>query len=104
MATAEAFWVFANPYLARDGLDEGTMFGFRCVRLDGQFVAMATHPPGGMVVKLPAQRVATLVESGAGTPVAPSGRTFKEWVACSDEAMWADLFDEAIAFAGGTKA
>lgn len=102
MATDEAFWDFVNPYLTQAGLDEGTMFGFRCVRLNGQFVAMPSHPPGGMVVKLPASRVAELVESGSGTPVAPSGRTFKEWVACADEAMWAGLFEEAVAFAGGT--
>lgn len=102
MATDDAFWEFVEPYLAREGLDEGTMFGFRCVRLKEQFVAMPSHPPGAMVVKLPAERVTEIVESGAGTPVAPSGRTFKEWVSCTDEAMWAGLFEEALEFAGGS--
>ena len=51
---------------------------------------------------LAAARVTELVEGGSGTPVAPSGRTFKEWVSCADEAMWKDLFAEALVFAGGS--
>jgi len=101
MPTDEAFWEFIEPHLSRDGLDEGTMFGFRCIRLNSQFVAMPSHPPGGMVVKLPADRVAELVETGVGTPVAPSGRTFKEWVSTADEATWSGLLEEALQFAAG---
>ena len=99
MTTDEGFWNFAEPELARDGLEESTMFGFRCVRLNGDFVAMASHPAGGMGVKLPASRVTELISDGTGSPVAPSGRTFREWVNVTDESLWNGLFDEALAFA-----
>jgi len=49
-------------------------------------------------VKLPAGRVAALVDSGAGTPVAPAGRTFKEWVAVDDQGLWPGLIEESIVF------
>lgn len=94
----DAFWDIAEPFLARDGIDEGTMFGFRCIRSGGQFVAMPGNTFGGMVVKVPAERVSALVSSGAGSPVAPAGRTFKEWVAVDDESQWEALIEESITF------
>lgn len=94
----DAFWEIADEFLARGVVDEGTMFGFRCIRAQGEFVAMPGNTMGGMVVKLPADRVAQLLDSGAGAPVAPAGRTFKEWVAVGDQSQWANLIDESIAF------
>jgi hypothetical protein len=93
-----AFWDIAGEFLTRDGVDEGTMFGFRCIRAGGEFVAMPGNTFGGMVVKLPAERVASLIESGTGAPVAPAGRPFKEWVAVRDESLWPGLIDASIAF------
>ena len=39
--------------------------------------------------------------AGSGLPFAPSGRVFREWVELDnpDEASWADLLEEAQAFA-----
>ncbi len=62
---------------------------------------MPGHDSDGMVVKLPATRVAELVESGVGKPVAPAGRTFKEWVEVSASEEWGPYLDEALSFAGG---
>jgi len=93
-----AFWDIADEFLTRDGVDEGTMFGFRCLRASGEFVAMPGNTFGGMVVKLPAERVAALIDSGVGAPVAPAGRPFKEWVAVQDESLWPDLIETSIAF------
>ena len=76
------------------------MFGNRCVRAGKAFVAMPGHMSDGMVVKLPAARVTELVAAGRGTPVAPAGRTFKEWVEISaDEEDWGPYLDEALTFA-----
>jgi len=94
----DAFWEVADEFLARGVVDAGTMFGFRCIRAQGEFVAMPGNTFGGMVVKLPAGRVAALVDSGAGTPVAPAGRTFKEWVAVEDQGLWPGLIEESIVF------
>ena len=94
----ETFWATAEPFLGRAGVEEGTMFGLRCLRADGEFVAMPGTSFGGMVVKLPADRVEALKESGAGTTVAPAGRPFKEWVAVDDPELWEALIDESIRF------
>jgi hypothetical protein len=45
--------------------------------------------------------VADLIESGAGDPFAPNGRTFREWVSVStvERKLWAQLLREAVDFA-----
>lgn len=96
---SERFWDEVAPLQATGRLDESTMFGFRCVRAGKAFVAMPGHESDGMVVKLPADRVAKLVDLGRGAPVAPSGRTFKEWVEISADEDWAPYLEEALAFA-----
>lgn len=93
-----AFWEMAEEFLARDGIDEGTMFGFPCIRASGEFVAMPGKTFEGLLVKIPEDRVTALVESGVGQPVAPAGRTFREWVAVSDQTLWHDLIEESIHF------
>lgn len=98
---SDRFWDEVAPLLAAGRLDEGTMFGHRCVRAGKDFVAMPGHKSDGMVVKLPAERVAELVESGRGRPVAPAGKTFKEWVEIAATERWEPYLDEALAFATG---
>ena len=56
----ERFWNEVAPLQAAGRLEEGTMFGFRCVRAGKAFVAMPGHESDGMVVKLPAARVGEL--------------------------------------------
>ncbi len=99
MTSAEdTFWDVAAQFLARDGIEEGTMFGFPCIRAEGEFVAMPGRTFGGLVVKLPADRVSDLIAEGVGSVVAPAGRPFREWVVVDDEAMWRDLIEESIRF------
>jgi hypothetical protein len=93
----ETFWEIAFEFLGRDDVEEGKMFGFGCLRASGQFVAMPGNTFGGMVVKLPANRVTALIEAGTGSPVAPAGRPFKEWVAVDDQTLWPGLIEESIA-------
>ena len=54
-----------------------------------------------MVVKLPAERVAQLLASGNGEPVAPAGKVFKEWVEIAATEDWGPYLEEALDFAGG---
>lgn len=98
---SERFWDEVAPFRAAGRLDEGTMFGNRCVRAGKDFIAMPGHGSDGMVLKLPAARVTELVDEGRGTPVAPAGKTFKEWVEISADEDWGPYLDEALAFAAG---
>lgn len=95
---SDRFWEEVAPLQAAGRLDESTMFGNRCVRAGKEFVAMPGHNSDGMVVKLPADRVAELVEAGRGKPVAPAGKTFKEWVEIAATENWGPYLDEALDF------
>lgn len=79
------------------------MMGFPCLRLDGSFVAMADATVDALIFKLPEQRVAELIDDGAGDPFAPSGKVFREWVSVPalESARWESLLDEAISYATG---
>ena len=98
---SDRFWDEVAPLQATGRLEEGSMFGFRCVRAGKAFVAMPGHESDGMVVKLPAERVAEILDSGKGRPVAPAGKVFKEWVEINAVEEWAPYLDEASDFAGG---
>lgn len=78
-----------------------TMMGFPCVRWAGRFFAGYDKRAGTLVVKLPEERVTSLIDSGAGDPFAPSGRTFREWLSVPtvDRKLWARLLEEAVDFA-----
>jgi hypothetical protein len=78
-----------------------TMMGYPCVRLAGRFVASYDAKLGGLVVKLPRERVLRLVEDGIGEPFAPAGKIFREWIAIPavDRDQWRTLLAEAVDFA-----
>ena len=98
---SERFWDQVAPLQGSGRLEEGTMFGFRCVRAGKAFVAMPGHESDGMVVKLPAERVSELLSSGSGAPVAPAGKVCKEWVEIAVSEDWGPYLEEALNFAGG---
>ena len=81
---------------------EGTIMGSPCLRVGKEFLAMNHHKKEGLVVKLPAGRVAELIEAGQGESFAPAGKVFKEWLAVTevDEARWRELLAEGVAFVG----
>jgi hypothetical protein len=82
-------------------IGRATMMGHPCVRLAGRFLASYDDTAGELVVKLPRERVAQLVEQGYGDPFAPAGKVFREWVSIPtvDRALWQMLLAEAVAFA-----
>jgi hypothetical protein len=75
-------------------------FGSNGLRIDGRIFAMLVR--GSLVVKLPRQRVADLIERGRGEPFdAGKGRPMKEWVVVrAARATWIDLAQEARRFVG----
>ena len=98
------FWELAELLQAADPrVAEGTIMSSRCLRLDGDFLAMVDTRAGHLVVKLSAERVSELVDAGEGHPFAPAGRVFREWLAVGDpdEGRWRAMLDEAVAFVGG---
>src|ERR1700732_4107693 len=96
-------WEVSAAALTHSDVATGTMMGFPCLRVSGAFFASCDHRSGDLIVKLPKHRVEQLIRAGAGPPFAPAGRTFREGIRVSarDPARWAELIDEARAFAGG---
>lgn len=97
------FWSLVDDLHRQDPrVAEGTIMGGRCVRVDGEFLAMVDFKGSGLVVKLPADRVQALVDEGVGRPFAPAGRVFREWVSVPDpdRDRWAALLREGVEFVG----
>ena len=102
-AHSAAFWDLIARIRTKDPrVQEGTIMGGRCARVDGEFLALVSFKGSGLVVKLPASRVAELIEGGIGRPFAPAGRVFREWVSVPelDVDLWLALLDEGVAFVG----
>lgn len=98
---AEAlFWELADEMISAAAAHEGTMMGTRCLRVDGEFLAMVFRKTGQLVVKLPEARVAEVVYSGSGSEFTPAGRKFREWVAVDevDRDLWRALLEEGRDF------
>lgn len=110
----EMFWGVAESFISGGRAEEGTMMGFACLRTRGDskapggFVATVDHD-GRLIVKLPADRVAELVESGEADNFAPASKVFREWAAFSPDLAdgvskqaLSKLLEESLAFVGGT--
>ena len=96
----EFFWGLAEPLLKEENVVKGTMMGFPCLRVNGDFFASVHRETGDLIVKLSANQVLDLIETEVGEPFAPNGRRFKEWVSIPkrDAALWQQLIGEARAF------
>jgi len=94
----DLFWDCAAQLYEQSGVVEATMFGFRCIRVDDQFVGMPAD--NSLWVKLPATQVEQLIDSGVGEVCAPNGRPFREWVGIRslDESLWLSLLSDSITF------
>lgn len=103
MKAEELFWALAAELQAEDPrVVEGTIMNGRCLRVGHEFLALVDYKGSGLVVKLPRDRVAELIDQGRGQPFAPAGKIFKEWLAVPkvDRRRWRSLLEEGIAFVG----
>ena len=89
---------FADDRRVEPPSENRTSFGSNGLRIDGRIFAMLVRD--SLVVKLPRQRVAELIETGRGEPFdAGKGRPMKEWVVIrAPPAAWIALAREARAF------
>jgi len=98
---ADLFWELIDELQLEDPrVEEGTIMGGRCARVSGEFLGLVDFKGSGLVVKLPSERVAELIERGHGEPFAPAGKIFKEWVSIPtrDRRRWRALLRESVAF------
>jgi YjbR len=93
-----SFDAIASEFLTEPGVDEGTGFGSNPgLRVGGKIFAMEID--GRLVVKLPAERVTALSESGGAEPFAIGARTMREWASVEPGAHdWRALAREAFEF------
>ncbi|HET7043957.1 MAG TPA: hypothetical protein VFI37_03830 [Gaiellaceae bacterium] len=100
MTVEESFERVADRLAAGDeALERGRIFRSSGLRTRGHFFAFARR--GELVVKLPADRVAALVESGEGAPFRSGTRVMREWVVLlpADDDACAGYVGEARRFA-----
>jgi hypothetical protein len=100
---AADFQRLVASFTDRDGVTVGAGrgFGTGTLQIGGRIFAMSNE--AGLVLKLPAGRVASLLAGGEGLPFdAGKGRPMKEWVIVPwrGDADLISLADEALAFVG----
>jgi hypothetical protein len=102
-ADAEAaFAALGDRFAGEPDVEPGTGFGSAPgLRAGGKVFAMLPH--GELVVKLPAERCAAMVEAGAARPFVVGRRTMREWVVVAgvDPDAWAALATDALAYVRG---
>ena len=103
-ARAAEFWELAGALGESDpGVVEGTLMGGRCMRVDGEFLAMYYDKEEALIVKLDESRANQLIDAGVGRPFAPAKKVFREWVAVPHEhvGQWNALMREGVEMARG---
>jgi hypothetical protein len=88
--------------LGAAGVDRGPMFSTVGWRVGGKVFAFVARD-GDLIVKLPAERVRELVDSGAGMPMTLGRRTMREWAHIPASGDWEPLVLEAFAFVRGAR-
>ncbi len=97
----EVFDEIAADYLVRDGVDLGRIFSATGLRVRGK--AFAFPIAGGLLAKLPEDRVTQLEAEGRGERMVMRGRAMREWILVDNGELdlWPDVIEEALAFVDG---
>jgi hypothetical protein len=109
MEPEERFTALADELIGRPGVtvpgeSGGRGFGSSALKVNGSIFAMLSG--GRLVVKLPRDRVATLIDTGTGIAFdAGKGRPMKEWLAVTadDDETRQALVREALDFVGSRR-
>src|SRR5581483_10074641 len=105
----QRFAAVAEALLSQPGVTFGSPekrgFGSSALQVNGKIFAMLSKDR--LVVKLPRQRVDSLVASSVGERFSPrhDGRLMKEWLAVAPEYQepWLPLVREALEFVGSAR-
>ncbi|TQF73218.1 hypothetical protein FK531_06690 [Rhodococcus spelaei] len=92
------------PGVTAPGVGGTRGFGSAALKVNGSIFAMLSH--GRLVVKLPRERVVSLIADGVGSPYdAGKGVPMKEWmsVAGGTDELWRALGREALDFVGARR-
>lgn len=89
-----------------DGVEESTMMGTHCLRYRDEFLTMWFERENALIVKLPAERVNELIDSGLGREFNFTKKRFKQWVLIPEdrEKDYEKLVLEALVLARAKKA
>ena len=101
-AVPDVFAAIVADLLPEPGVEEGTGFGkMPGLRVGGKIFAMLVDER--LVLKLPADRSAALIDVGGARPFEIGKRQMREWVSVDPEGPhdWAALAREAHAFLRG---
>lgn len=87
------------------GVEISTMMKSPCLRYYGDFVAMMFEQEDSLIVKLPSDRVDTLIASGEGLEFNFTKKTFRQWVLIPREfeGKYQSFVHEALDYAKGRK-
>lgn len=79
-------------------VERAKLFGFDCLRINGKVFAKLHN--GHLVMKLPANRIAALVDSAQMSAYEHRGRVLKEWGVIEESKDIISLAEEARVFVG----
>jgi hypothetical protein len=79
-------------------VERAKLFGFDCLRINGKVFAKLHN--GHLVMKLPASRIAALIDSGQVNTYEHRGRMLKEWAVIEASKDIIALAEEARVFTG----
>jgi hypothetical protein len=99
MTAEKLFESLSEAFAAEPAVSHGRMFGSPGLKIGGKVFAMLVR--GLLVVKLPRERVDTLIRAGQGVRFDPGhGRLMKEWVAVAPgpRRTWLGLARDAKTF------
>jgi hypothetical protein len=99
MDAESAFAKLQERFSAEPDVELGTGFGSAPgLRVAGKIFAMLPH--GELVVKLPPESCATVLQAGEGRPFVVGRRTMREWLVVEgvDLEEWSALAAEALAY------
>jgi len=84
-------------FLAKPGVTLERAFSSISLMVGGKLFASAGH--GGLLIKVPAERVAELIANGEGAPFSTGGnRVMREWVVVTPATDWRALAAESMTF------